>query len=73
MLPGISIILPAFNEAENIVQATREVLAYCRQAGIEHEVIIVNDGSLDVTGPLADRLEAENTQVRVIHHPINEG
>ena len=73
MSAPISIVLPAFNEADNIVQATREILSYCLQAGIEYEVIIINDGSLDATGSLADRLAEESSVVRVIHHSLNEG
>lgn len=73
MRNSLSIILPAFNEAYNIVPATRDILEYCRRAGLDHEVIIVNDGSRDATGPLADEVAAESPFVRVIHHAFNEG
>ena len=39
----------------------------------DFEIIIVNDGSKDNTGEVADRLAREHDEVRVIHHPTNYG
>ncbi|HSG80535.1 MAG TPA: glycosyltransferase family 2 protein [Acidimicrobiia bacterium] len=37
------------------------------------ELLIVNDGSADLTGELAERLAAEHESVRVVHHEVNRG
>ena len=72
-LPGLSIVLPCYDEAENVAAAVLEA----RRAGVrfarEHEVIVVDDGSRDGTGDLADALAAADPHVRVVHHPENRG
>lgn len=74
-LDSISAVLPAFNEEENIETAvTRlsEVLGSLKLS--DWEVIIVNDGSVDSTGEIADRLASEDPEhIRVIHHNPNQG
>ena len=72
-VPGAWLILPTYNEAENIeaiVAAAREHLG---AAGIEHRVLIVDDGSPDGTGQIADRLAAEQHEVEVLHRPGKGG
>jgi glycosyltransferase involved in cell wall biosynthesis len=64
----------AFNEAANLEAVVRELDGVLRRLpGGEHELVIVDDGSSDGTGALADRLAGELAGVRVIHHPVNRG
>jgi dolichol-phosphate mannosyltransferase len=73
-VPGAWLILPTYNEAENIeaiVAAAREHLGSA--AGVEHRVLIVDDGSPDGTGEIADRLAAEQREVEVLHRPGKGG
>lgn len=73
--PALSIVIPAFNEEQNVepvVNEVRRVLGASRWAG-DYEAILVNDGSRDATGEVMDRLAAANTEVVVVHHPINRG
>lgn len=64
------LVLPTFNEAENveaIVAAARANLP----AGAR--VLVVDDGSPDGTGELADAIAAEHDEVEVLHRPVKEG
>jgi glycosyltransferase involved in cell wall biosynthesis len=52
---------------------TRAALKMCRRLGVDYEIIIVNDGSKDRTGEIADRLARENEHVRAVHNRPNRG
>ena len=74
-LPGLPwLVLPTFNEAENlerIVAAASDVLAAAAPEGFR--ILVVDDGSPDGTGAIADRLAAERPQVLVLHRAEREG
>jgi len=70
---GISVTLPALNEAENIEALSEEIMGYFEGKNIPYEIIIVNDGSADETGKIADALAAKHKTVSVIHHSPNKG
>ncbi len=68
------LILPTYNEAENvqaIVAAAGEVLAGAAPDG--YHVLVVDDGSPDGTGQLADELAAEHDWVHVLHRSEKNG
>jgi dolichol-phosphate mannosyltransferase len=68
------LILPTYNEAENvqaIVAAAAEVLATAAPDGFR--VLIVDDGSPDGTGELADRMAAEHDWLQVLHRTEKNG
>ncbi len=68
------LILPTYNEAENIeaiVRAAGEVLA--RSPCEDFRVLVVDDGSPDGTGELAERLSAEHPWTQVLHRTRKEG
>src|SRR5271169_6976585 len=68
------LILPTYNEAENvtaIVTTAGEVLASAAPAGFR--VLVVDDGSPDGTGELADQLAAEHDWVEVLHRAEKNG
>jgi len=58
---GVLVVLPTFNEVQNL----ERVVAGVRRLG--HDVLIVDDASPDGTGELADRLASADTGVRVLH------
>jgi dolichol-phosphate mannosyltransferase len=69
------LVLPTYNEAENIeaiVAAASESLGRAVSGG-EYRILIVDDGSPDGTGEIADRLAAECEQVRVLHRSEKNG
>lgn len=63
-LPSLSIVVAARNEAARIESAVRSLLAQ-DYPGLE--VIVVDDRSEDATGPILDRLAAEDPRLRVVH------
>jgi len=66
--PGVSVVIPAFNEESAIEKVVAELLGVCTDAGIDFEIIVVDDGSTDRT---AERLQ--DKPVHVIRHPENRG
>src|SRR5262249_49533555 len=72
-LPGLSVFLPSHNEEANVERVVRGYLAALPRFARAYEVIVVNDGSGDRTGEIAERLAAEDSHVRVVHHRVNRG
>src|SRR5262249_27627809 len=70
----ISGVLPAYNEEENIEVAARGMAEAFGSLGFKDwEIIIVDDGSVDRTAEIADRLAEEDPRIRVFHHNPNQG
>ncbi len=72
-LPGAWLILPTYNEAENIEAVVRAALVQLASTGREQTVLVVDDDSPDGTGRLADGLADEHPEVRVLHRPAKQG
>ncbi len=72
-VPGLSVFLPSHNEEANVERVVRGYLAALPKFADDYEVIVVDDGSKDRTGEIADRLAAGNPHVRVVHHEVNRG
>jgi len=70
---SISIVLPAYNEQENISKAVENSLNILKEVASEYEVLIVDDGSSDNTAMLSEKMVQQDEHVRVIHHPKNLG
>jgi dolichol-phosphate mannosyltransferase len=69
-MPDPWLVLPTYNEAENVeafVEAARAKLPGTAR------ILIVDDGSPDGTGEIADRLAAEHGNVEVMHRAVKEG
>jgi dolichol-phosphate mannosyltransferase len=69
-MPDPWLVLPTYNEAENIESFVAAARAKLPAAA---EVLIVDDGSPDGTGAIADRLAAAHANVHVLHRPVKEG
>jgi dolichol-phosphate mannosyltransferase len=67
------LIVPTYNEAENLEPFVRQVLPQLASATGEHRVLIVDDSSPDGTGEIADRLAAELDAVEVLHRAEKDG
>lgn len=71
---SVSIVIPAFNEEATIVSVIEEAREVLQGITGDYEVLVVDDGSTDPTGVLADEMARNDpTHVRVIHHQTNKG
>jgi glycosyltransferase involved in cell wall biosynthesis len=71
--PHISVVVMAFNEAASLAKVTAELHGELASLGTSYELLIVDDGSSDGTGRIADALAATLAGVRVHHHGVNLG
>lgn len=67
----ITVIVPCYNEEAILKTNTKIIYDYLLKSGLDFEILIINDGSSDRTGEMADELEKELDRIRVIHHPCN--
>ncbi|TWT71470.1 glycosyltransferase [Crateriforma conspicua] len=70
---SISLILPAWNEAEVIATAVAEADAALSQVTDDYEIIVVDDGSTDDTAKIVREVSADNDCVRLVQHSPNQG
>lgn len=70
---SLSLILPAFNEAQNLSATVENALSALSNVVPELEVLIVDDGSTDATAEVCDGLASRHPAVRIIRHPRNRG
>ncbi len=71
----ISVVAPAYNESSILPDNLSQLCEYL--STLEHqydwELVVVNDGSRDDSGYLAERFAETESRVRVIHHRVNQG
>jgi glycosyltransferase involved in cell wall biosynthesis len=69
-MSGLSVVLPAHNEEATVAGVVEEVSTVVQQLGMDHEIILVNDGSTDRTGEIARDLAQRIPGFRLVeHHP----
>jgi SAM-dependent methyltransferase len=69
--PCLSVVMPGLNEEENVERAVGRTVRALEQLGTEFEVLVIDDGSTDRTGEIAERLAAEDRRVRVLRNERN--
>ena len=71
--PFISIILPCYNEEAILEINLNTVIDYMQERNEQYdwEIVLVNDGSKDRTGEIAESFAKKNDNIKVIHHPTN--
>jgi dolichol-phosphate mannosyltransferase len=72
-MAGVWLILPTYDEAENIERIVAAALVQLAATGREHRILVVDDGSPDGTGAIADRLATEHAEVEVLHRTSKDG
>ena len=71
----LSVVMPARDEAASIAATLRDTVEQLDRAGIEHEVIVIDDASVDGTAAVVETLAAEHPTISVYrsHHPNGFG
>lgn len=69
MTPATLIVVPTYNERDNLPQLVRRIMAQ----PLEVDVLVVDDNSPDGTGRVADEIAASNPHVHVLHRPGKQG
>ncbi|HET9733600.1 MAG TPA: FAD-dependent oxidoreductase [Acidimicrobiales bacterium] len=70
---NLSIVLPAFNEEDNIVEAVHQAGRVASRLCDDYEIIVVDDGSEDGTASLVRSIAARDPSVRLVAHDRNRG
>ena len=70
---SLSIVIPAFNEERRLPAAIDAIDAYLRRAGVDYEIIVVDDGSTDRTSAVVEALAAGRRDLRLVRFPENRG
>src|SRR6202042_2097499 len=74
MSPSIWLVIPTYNEAENVRNIGAAAAVELKHAAPhDHRILIVDDNSPDGTGAIADELAAESDSVEVLHRPGKNG
>ena len=71
--PDLSVIVPFYNEEENIRRMHAAIVAAIEPLGVPFEMVLVNDGSKDRTLELATDIAREDPRVRVVNFRRNYG
>lgn len=72
-LSSVSFFCPAYHDAENLPDLIPAVHAFLAKHARVFEIVIIEDGSPDDTGKVADDLARRFANVRVVHHAKNQG
>jgi glycosyltransferase involved in cell wall biosynthesis len=70
---SLSVFFPVYNDERTVARVIEKALKVCADLTDDFEVIIVDDGSLDRSGIIADERAREHNAVRVMHHGSNCG
>ena len=71
--PGISACFPAFNDSDSIGWVVHRAKEALRPTGREFEILILNDGSIDGTAAVLERLAREIPEIRTLRNERNQG
>lgn len=70
-LPSLSVILPCYNEEDNIHRIAEELVPELEKSGLDYEILLVDDGSSDNTLTFAQNLNLP--RFKILKHEINLG
>jgi glycosyltransferase involved in cell wall biosynthesis len=70
---NLSVIIPMFNEAENVASTLNRIEEALASFQGDYEIVAVNDGSLDNTLEILHKIASQNRKVKVVSYPKNIG
>ncbi len=70
---GLSVFFPAYNDSGTIASMVVNALITARRLTPDYEVIVINDGSRDLTPQILDELARVYPEVKIVHHQKNRG
>jgi glycosyltransferase involved in cell wall biosynthesis len=70
---NITLFFPVYNDAKTVRRVTEKAEIFLKDVAEKYEIVIIDDGSPDDSGMIADQLAEENPSVKVIHHSHNKG
>jgi glycosyltransferase involved in cell wall biosynthesis len=73
MKPFLTVFIPAYNEVNNLEDCIDVVARKMDEMNVSTNFLIIDDGSTDGTGPLAEALAAKNDHITSMHHDRNLG
>ena len=73
MRPAISFLIPAYNEEGHLRTTVVETLRVLESQTDNFEIIIIDDGSIDQTGAIAEELAKDNPRIKAVHNGENKG
>ena len=73
VLSEVSFFCPAYHDEHNLPKLIPVVFEFLSRVSGKFEIVIVEDGSPDQTGEVAEKLSRQYPNVRVIHHAKNFG
>lgn len=71
--PSISLVFPLYKDEGTVREMTEKARKVLSEISSRYEIIMVDDGSPDRSGEIADQLAREYPEVRAFHHPTNIG
>ncbi|MBL8072632.1 MAG: glycosyltransferase family 2 protein, partial [Nitrospira sp.] len=71
--PELSVIIPVFNEEENLLTLHGRLTRALVNLGMEYEIVLVDDGSQDQSPDILRRLEAEDQRIVIVEFARNFG
>lgn len=69
----VSVVIPAYNEAQRILPSLRRILEHLEQKFPDYEILVVDDGSTDDTRGLVERAFPQQSRLRVLTYGANRG
>lgn len=71
--PGISLVIPIFNEADNLEELHRELISALEKLGRPFEIILIDDGSTDASWTVLKDLQQKDHRIKLIRLRRNFG